>query len=123
MTELNTSTNENEKNQLLRLLYMLLFGVVLYFALTVLVIVVIVQFIFALFAGAANDSLRNFSRDLAHYIYQITLYLTYNEDRLPFPFNPLYDEVVVVEDEEDETVAEYQDLPPEDQNGQPPKSP
>lgn len=123
MAELNTSTNENEKNQLLRLLYMLLFGVVLYFALTVLVIVVIVQFIFALFAGAANDSLRNFSRDLAHYIYQITLYLTYNEDRLPFPFNPLYDEVVVVEEEEDETIAEYQDLPSEDPNGQPPKRP
>lgn len=120
MAELNTSTSENEKNQLIRLLYMLLFAVVMYFALTVLVFVVIVQFIFALFAGSANQSLRNFSRDLAHFIYQITLYLTYNEDRLPFPFNPLYDEVVTELDEEDETIAEFRDLPPEDQ---PPKNP
>lgn len=103
--------NSSERTQLVRLLYMLLFGLFLYLALIVLVVAVIVQFIFALFTGESIAGLRNFSRDLAQYIYQITLFLTYNEERRPFPFNPLYDEVVAADvAEKDADVAEYQDI-------------
>ena len=99
---------------------MLLFGLILYLALIVLVVVVIVQFIFALFADEANSGIRNFSRDLAQYIHQITLFLTYNDERRPFPFNPLYDEVVSEDnDEADEYVAEYQDITDNKDNNQP----
>lgn len=108
------ATRQSEKTQLFRLLYMLLFAVVLYLVINVLAVLVIVQFIFALFSGAANGSLRNFSRDVSHYIYQIALYLTYNDDRLPFPFNPLYDEVVSEPPQADVEVAQYSDLPPND---------
>lgn len=112
--------NSGERTQLIRLLYMLLFGLVLYLALIVLVVVVIVQFVFALFAGEANAGIRNFSRDLAQYLHQITLFLTYNDERRPFPFNPLYDEVVSKEtDQADEYVAEYQDITDKDDDNQP----
>ena len=112
--------NAGERTQLIRLLYMLLFGLILYLALIVLVVVVIVQFIFALFADEANSGIRNFSRDLAQYIHQITLFLTYNDERRPFPFNPLYDEVVRQDtDQADEYVAEYQDITDNEDNNQP----
>lgn len=112
--------NNGERTQLIRLLYMLLFGLFLYLALIVLVVVVIVQFIFALFVGEPNAGIRNFSRDLAQYIHQITLFLTYNDERRPFPFNPLYDEVVATEtNEADEYVAEYQDITDKDDDNQP----
>ena len=112
--------NAGERTQLIRLLYMLLFGLILYLALIVLVVVVIVQFIFALFADEANSGIRNFSRDLAQYIHQMTLFLTYNDERRPFPFNPLYDEVVSQDtDQADEYVAEYQDITDNEDNNQP----
>lgn len=115
--------NTTERTQLIRLLYMLLFGLVLYLALMVLVVVVIVQFIFALFAGEPNTGIRNFSRDLAQYLHQITLFLTYNDEHRPFPFNPLYDEVVDTEvKESDEYVAEYQDISDNDDDNQTPKN-
>lgn len=113
----------SERTQLIRLLYMLLFGLVMYLALMVLVVVVIVQFVFALFAGEANAGIRNFSRDLAQYLHQITLFLSYNDERRPFPFNPLYDEVVATETEQaDEYVAEYQDITDKDDDAQQPKT-
>ena len=114
--------NNGERTQLIRLLYMLLFGLILYLALIVLVVVVIVQFIFALFAGEANAGIRNFSRDLAQYIHQITLFLSYNDERRPFPFNPLYDEVVSKdEDDADDYVTEYHDITDKDDDNQQPK--
>ncbi|MCX4188793.1 DUF4389 domain-containing protein [Methylophaga sp. OBS3] len=113
----------SERTQLIRLLYMLLFGLIMYMALMVLVVVVIVQFVFALFADEPNTGIRNFSRDLAQYIHQITLFLTYNDERRPFPFNPLYDEVV--EEEDDSTAAyeaEFQDITDKDSDNKTPKN-
>lgn len=103
--------DSGEKAQLIRLLYMLLYGFVLYLTLSVLALVVVVQFVFALFGGRPNESIRGFSRDLAQFIYQTVLFLSYNSDRKPFPFTPLYEEA------ESETVyerqpyeAEYEDI-------------
>lgn len=92
----NTSLKDSgEKAQLIRLLYMLLYGFVLYLSMSVLAVVVIVQFVFSLFCGSANNSILGFSKDLTQFILQIVLYLTYNAEKKPFPFNPLYDEVPV----------------------------
>lgn len=103
--------NNNEKNQLIRLLYMLLYGFVLYLTMSVLAIVVIVQFVFALFSGSSNESIRSFSKDLAQFIQQIVLFLTYNDDKKPFPFNPLYDEVEVeTVYNNDDYIADYEDI-------------
>ena len=52
----NTSLRDSgEKAQLIRLLYTLVYGFVLYLTMSVLALVVIVQFVFALFSGRPND--------------------------------------------------------------------
>jgi hypothetical protein len=112
--------DSNEKNQLIRLLYMLLYGFVLYLTMSVLAIVVIVQFVFALFSGNANESIRGFSKDLARFIQQIVLFLTYNDDKKPFPFNPLYDEVEVeAVYDNDDYIADYEDITDRDDPNSP----
>ena len=112
----NTSLKySSEKAQLIRLLYMLLYGFVLYLTMTVLAIVVIVQFVFALFSGSPNPSIRNFSKDLNRFIQQIVLFLTYNDERKPFPFNPLYEDVEVeAVYDNDDYIADYEDITDKD---------
>ncbi|MDO8825672.1 DUF4389 domain-containing protein [Methylophaga sp.] len=112
----NTSLKySSEKAQLIRLLYMLLYGFVLYLTMSVLAIVVIVQFVFALFSGSPNPSILNFSKDLSRFIQQMVLFLTYNDERKPFPFNPLYDEVEVeAVYDNDDYIADYEDITDKD---------
>lgn len=95
--------NLRRGSQWIRLLFMLVFAVVLYLLLMLLAVVVVVQLIYALFTGAANPSVRGFSSKLAQYIQQIVLFLTYNIDNKPYPFSPIDDiaeveEVIVVDD-------------------------
>ncbi len=114
--------NSDEKNQLIRLLYMLLYGFVLYLTMSVLATLFIVQFVFALFSGSANDAIRGFSKDLSRFIQQIVLFLTYNDEKKPFPFNPLYDEVEVeAVYDNDDYIADYEDITDRDDPDAPKK--
>lgn len=67
--------------------FMLMFALFHYVAKVVLIIIVIIQFGFMLFTGRLNERLLTFGHGLATYIYQIGLFLTYNTDEKPFPFN------------------------------------
>jgi hypothetical protein len=78
--------NLQDSNQWLRILYMVLFWVILYFVLMVTAVIIFIQVLFALITGSDNKNLRKFGADLTKYINQIILFLTYNEDRKPFPF-------------------------------------
>lgn len=69
-----------------RFLYMILFAFFLYIASFFMVILVAVQFVFALLTGAENTKLRVFGRELTLYIHQMLMFLTYNTDFKPFPF-------------------------------------
>jgi len=102
--------NLQNTNQWIRILYMVLFWIVLYFSMVVTGVLIFIQVLFALITGEDNKNLRNFSADLTKYINQILLFLTYNEDRKPFPFAawgeveehaPIEAEVVVETDEND----------------------
>lgn len=85
--------NETLKNNVtsashwLRLLYMLLFVVLLYVAAWVMTFVVILNFLFALFSGSPNANLRRFGDSLGRYIFEALQFLTYNRERKPFPFS------------------------------------
>jgi len=94
-----------------RLVYMLLFSMILYLTMTVLCLVVVVQVIFTLLTGQTNANIQSFSKDLASYINQIVLFLTYNENRKPYPFNPWQqeDEVEDIDDDVDEHVSSIDD--------------
>jgi len=78
--------NLQDTNQWIRILYMVLFWVILYFSMMVVGALIFIQVLFALITGSDNKNLRNFSADLVKYINQMLSFLTYNEDRKPFPF-------------------------------------
>lgn len=78
--------NLKDTNQWMRILYMVLFWIVLYFVLVVTGVIIFIQVLFALISGSDNENLRKFAADLTKYINQIILFLTYNDDRKPFPF-------------------------------------
>ncbi|GAA5523728.1 hypothetical protein Maes01_00277 [Microbulbifer aestuariivivens] len=74
-------------SQWMRLLYMVLFFFLLEIAGLVLLAVVLLQFLFALFTGSANDNLRRLGDQLASYVYQALQFLIYNSEEKPFPFS------------------------------------
>jgi hypothetical protein len=54
--------------------------------------VVVFQFLASLFTGQPNDRLTRFGRNLARYLQQIAVYLTFGTEETPFPFAPWPDE-------------------------------
>lgn len=80
-------TNITSGDHWLRLLYMVLFAVLLYFAGVVMVVVVVLQFLFALLSGNPNNNLRKFGESLSRYIFQALQFLTYSREEKPFPFS------------------------------------
>ncbi|MCQ3829398.1 DUF4389 domain-containing protein [Microbulbifer elongatus] len=79
--------NLTSTNQWLRLVYMVLFAVLLEIAGFVMLAVVIAQFLFAIFTGGANDNLRRLGDQISSYIYQALQFLIYNTEEKPFPFS------------------------------------
>lgn len=76
------------KDTWIRGLFILLFAFIMGVAKVVTAAVVVIQFLFTVFSGETNDNLRHFGASLSRYTYQLMLYLTYNSDDKPFPFNP-----------------------------------
>ncbi|AOS98622.1 hypothetical protein AUP74_03256 [Microbulbifer aggregans] len=79
--------NISSGNQWMRLLYMVLFLILLEIAGVVMLAVVVLQFLFALFTGSANDNLRRLGDQVASYVYQTLQFLIYNSEEKPFPFS------------------------------------
>lgn len=80
-------TNITSGEHWLRLVYMLLFAVLLYVAGFVMGVIIVLQFLFALLSGSANRNLRQFGESLALYIYRVLQFLTYSREDKPFPFS------------------------------------
>mgnify|MGYP001487186104 CR=1 FL=1 len=74
-------------NTWIRGAYMLLFGLLLVAARLVISIVVVVQFLFVLLVGADNQNLRNLGQGLGKWVYQTLMFLTFNSEEKPFPFD------------------------------------
>ena len=70
----------------IRGLFILLFAFFLFIARIVTAAVVVIQFLFTVFTGQTNGNLRKFGIALSRYIYQCLMFLTYNSDIKPFPF-------------------------------------
>ena len=79
--------NVKQRSTWQRILYMLLFGIAYSVAEVILIAVVVSQLFFKLFTGTLNEKLLKFGKQLSCYVYQIFLYMTFNEDDLPFPFS------------------------------------
>lgn len=70
----------------LRVVFMVLFALILQVAAAVMWVVVVLQFLFSLFAGETNANLRKFGHSLATFIYQTWQFLSYNTEEKPYPF-------------------------------------
>ncbi len=76
----------------LRLVFMIVLSVAFNVAEVITFAVVAFQFLASLFTGQPNDRLAGFGRNLARYLQQITVYLTFTTEEKPFPFAPWPDE-------------------------------
>lgn len=79
---------ENIKSQdtWLRLLFIVIYGAILWLASVVLAFVVVFQFLSVLFTRETQKNLLEFGASLAEYVRQIVAYLTFNSEEKPFPF-------------------------------------
>ena len=80
--------NMSNTNTWGRGLFMLLFAVIQWISKTVLVIAIIIQFGFVLITGEKNVRILTFSKELSKFLYEIFMYLTFNTETKPFPFDP-----------------------------------
>ena len=84
--------NTEDKSIWKRILYMLLFVFAYGAAEFVMGIVVLIQLLITLIKGSTNNRLVVFGKQVALYIYDVMLFLTFNTDEMPFPFNAWPDE-------------------------------
>ncbi len=85
--------NEEIKQRLLksetwmRGLYMLLFIFVYGLAEFLIILVMLFQFFSIVLSGSTNAQMLKFGQNLAAYVYQIIIFLTFNSEQRPFPFS------------------------------------
>jgi hypothetical protein len=71
----------------LRLLFMIVIALLYGISRVVVSAVIIIQFFHVLFTGKTNAQLKGLGQALATYTYQIVLYLAFNTEVRPFPFD------------------------------------
>jgi hypothetical protein len=67
-------------------LFMVVFSVISGVAKLIVTLVAIFQFVTLLFKGQINKAVIPLGQNLSTYLYQITLFLTFKTDEMPFPF-------------------------------------
>ena len=77
------------KQVAIRLLYTILFLVILGIVLFIVKVVVIFQFIYLFSTRKHNESVRQFSNKISAFGYRIFRYVTLNESQRPYPFADL----------------------------------
>lgn len=79
-------THLSNQRSWMRLVYMLVYGIILHIAGAILWIVCSVQFIFTVITGQDNGNLRNMAATLIKFVNDALRYVSYNSDEKPFPF-------------------------------------
>lgn len=69
-----------------RLIYMLLFALMLHVASIAMWVLCAMQFLFSLLTGKDNENLRYLGKSITRFIGQALDFLTYNTETRPFPF-------------------------------------
>jgi hypothetical protein len=87
MNDDQIKSNLTSSKHWLRLVFMLFFAAVLQLASICMWLLVIVQFLFSLFTGQDNPSLRKLGHELSIYIFETLKFLTYASEEKPFPFS------------------------------------
>lgn len=80
--------NLREPSTWIRVLFMLIFGLVLYLIIVpVALVLALGQALFTIVTGDENENLRKFGAALSQYVYQVLRFLTFNTEEKPFPFS------------------------------------
>lgn len=79
--------NIRERKVWLRGLYMLLFLIFYSVAKVIVFAVIAFQFLITLVTGSSNERLVQLGQSLSTYLYQILMFLTFNNDQHPYPFS------------------------------------
>ncbi|UTA46949.1 DUF4389 domain-containing protein [Simiduia sp. 21SJ11W-1] len=82
-----TWNNLTNQDTWFRLIYMLIYGIMLHFAGVAMWILCGVQFIFTLIFGEDNKNVRDMCATLRNYIHEALAFVSYNSEHKPFPFN------------------------------------
>jgi hypothetical protein len=80
-------TNIKSRSTWLRLLFMIIVALLYGLSRIVIGAVIVLQFFWVLISGQTNKRLEEFGGALATYTYQVILYLTFNTEERPFPFD------------------------------------
>lgn len=83
---METSKRERTEHQLLRLVFMIIFGIVLRLSVLLTALLAVVQWIWRWFQSDDNERLRDFCLSLGRYQHQVLDYLLFNSEAKPFPF-------------------------------------
>ena len=80
--------NENIKKPTTwkRIVFILVFAVIVGLVRVLLWAVILLQIASTLLTGSVNKNILEFGRKLSAYLYHILIFLTFNSDKLPFPF-------------------------------------
>ena len=83
----NSDTPTDRRNIWIRGLFMLLMALAYHVIGTVILVVVVIQFVMMLFNDKPNARLVSFGRNMGRYLQQIVNFLTFATEEIPFPFN------------------------------------
>lgn len=109
MTQIEIDKEEILKtSKWIRFLFMLLYGFVINFVLTICIGLAVIQFLFYLFTSKPNTSIANFNSHLLEFFHDSLAFLLFHTDEKPFPFkvdeskvNESHNESEVIEGELD----------------------
>ncbi|HKJ96097.1 MAG TPA: DUF4389 domain-containing protein [Gammaproteobacteria bacterium] len=79
--------NLTRKETWIRGLFIVLFAIAFNLAEMLMVAVVVFQFAMTLVTGTRNPRVLQFARQLSTWLYQILLFVTFNRDERPWPFD------------------------------------
>lgn len=82
-----SEASDNKRNIWMRGFFMLLMGLAFYVCVTVLCVVIVIQFVMMLLTDAPNIRLVSFGRNMGSYLRQIVLFLVFATETMPFPFS------------------------------------
>lgn len=87
MNEQSFKSNISNVNVWIRVLYMLVFALLMVAARFVLCLISVLQALLVLIGGEDNLNLRNLGQGTSKWVYQGLLFLTFNSEQKPFPFS------------------------------------
>lgn len=77
-----------EKHEIwVRIAYMIFFIFIYTVSKFIIIGIMLFQFLMLILIGNLNKHMLNFGQSLSTYLYQITIFLTYNSEQRPFPFS------------------------------------